>query len=98
MLLSSPHARRILEATLRPLAEYDRAHQAALVSTLRVYLDEGTNLTRSARALMVHSNTVLYRLRRIRDLSGRDPRDLRELVILYLGLQLSDLRALEPGG
>jgi sugar diacid utilization regulator len=96
MLLSSPHARRILEATLRPLVEYDRNHQAALVSTLRVYVDEGTNLTRSARALMVHSNTVLYRLRRIHDLCGRDPRDLRELVILYLGLKLADLRGLEP--
>ena len=98
MLLSSPHARRILEATLSPLREYDHAHQAALVSTLRAYLDEGTNLTRSARTLMVHSNTVLYRLRRIRELSGRDPRDLRELVILYLGLKLSDLRGLEPEG
>jgi DNA-binding PucR family transcriptional regulator len=98
MLRSSPHARRILDATLRPLIEYDRAHHAALVSTLRVYFDEGTNLTRSARALMVHSNTVLYRLRRIRELSGRDPRDLRELVILYLGLKLSDLRGLDSGG
>jgi sugar diacid utilization regulator len=98
MLRSSPHARRILEATLRPLVEYDRTHHAALVPTLRVYLDEGTNLTRSARALTVHSNTVLYRLRRIRELSGRDPRDLRELMILYLGLKLSDLRGLEPAG
>jgi sugar diacid utilization regulator len=98
MLRSSPHARRILAATLRPLIEYDLAHQAALVSTLRVYFDEGANLTRSARALMVHSNTVLYRLRRIHELSGRDPRDLRELVLLYLGLKLSDLRGLESGG
>jgi sugar diacid utilization regulator len=98
MLRSSPHARRILEGTLRPLIEYDRAHQAALVSTLRVYLDEGTNLTRSARALMVHSNTVLYRLRRIHELCGRDPRDLSELVILYLGLKLSDLRGRESTG
>jgi sugar diacid utilization regulator len=98
MLRSSPHARRILEATLRPLIEYDQAHRAALVPTLRVYFDEDTNLTRSARALMVHSNTVLYRLRRIRELSGRDPRDLRELMILYLGLKLFDLRALESEG
>jgi sugar diacid utilization regulator len=96
MLLSSPHARRILEATLRPLLEYDRDHQTALVTTLRVFLDEGTNLTRSARALMVHSNTVLYRLRRIRDLSGHDPRDLSQLVILYFALKLDDLRSVGP--
>ena len=43
-----------------------------LVETLQAYLSAGTNLTQSARMLNVHPNTVVYRLRRIRELSGRE--------------------------
>jgi sugar diacid utilization regulator len=91
MLRASPHARRILEETLRPLAEYDEARRAELIPTLRAYLEAGTNLTQSARLLMVHPNTVVYRLRRIRELSGRDPHEMADLQILFLALKLSEL-------
>jgi sugar diacid utilization regulator len=91
MLRASPHARRILEETLRPLVEYDRVRRAELIQTLRAYLGAGTNLTQSARMLMVHPNTVVYRLRRIRELSGRDPHVMGDLQILFLALKLSEL-------
>jgi hypothetical protein len=91
MLHASTHARRILADTLRPLAEYDLTHRANLVGTLRAYLAAGTNLTQSARLLMVHPNTVVYRLRRIRELSGRDPHAMDDLQVLFLALKLDDL-------
>jgi DNA-binding PucR family transcriptional regulator len=93
MLLSSAHAGRMLESILRPLLEYDRAHQAELVETLRAYLAAGTSLTRSAKTLTVHPNTVVYRLRRIRELSGRDPQSMEDLLILSLALKLMELRS-----
>jgi sugar diacid utilization regulator len=92
MLRSSPHAQRMLDAALRPLFEYDRVHLAELVETLRAYIAAGTNLTKSARLLTVHPNTVVYRLQRIRDLTGRDPRVMDELLVLFLALKLADLR------
>jgi sugar diacid utilization regulator len=98
MLRASPHARRILGETLRPLVEYDRTRRAELVQTLRAYLSAGTNLTQSARLLTVHPNTVVYRLRRIRELSGRDPHAMEDLQILFLALKLSDLSSEEPDG
>jgi sugar diacid utilization regulator len=91
MLRASSHARRILEETLRPLLEYDRTHRAELVATLRAYLSAGTNLTKSARLLTVHPNTVVYRLRRIRELCGRDPHSMEDLQILFLALKLNEL-------
>jgi sugar diacid utilization regulator len=91
MLRASPHARRILRDTLQPLLEYDQSHRSELVATLRAYLSAGPNLTRSARLLTVHPNTVVYRLRRIRELSGRDPSAMEDLQILYLALKLDDL-------
>jgi sugar diacid utilization regulator len=88
---SSPHGDRILD-TLRPLLDYDARRQADLVSTLRAYMRSGFNLTRSAELLNVHPNTVVYRLRRIRELSGRDPQNADDLLLLLLGLKLLELR------
>jgi sugar diacid utilization regulator len=90
---SSPYADRILAETMRPMIEYDRAHQCSLVTTLRTYLDTGLNLTLAAKALVVHPNTVVYRLRRIRELSGRDPRSPDDLLILSLAIKFDELRS-----
>lgn len=85
----TPHVSRILDETLQPLVRYDLAHPTALVPTLRAYVDAGFNLTRSAEVLHVHPNTVMYRLRRVKDLSGRDPHDPDDLLILSLALKLA---------
>jgi len=69
------------------------AKSAQLVPTLRAYVTCAFNLTRSAELLQVHPNTVVYRLRRIRELSGRDPQDPDDLLLLFLGLKLVELRA-----
>jgi sugar diacid utilization regulator len=88
---SSGHADRILEDTIGPLLRYDAEKHSELVPTLRAYVDAGFNLTRSAELLRVHPNTVVYRLRRIRELSGRDPQVPDDLLLLYLGLKLIKL-------
>jgi DNA-binding PucR family transcriptional regulator len=93
MLRSSPHAGRVLTDTLEPLREYDARRQAELVPTLRAYIGSGFNLTRSAGELCVHANTVVYRLKRIKELTGRDPHDPDDLLLLALGLRLWDLGA-----
>ena len=88
VLRSNPHAARIIEDALGPLRDYDERRSTALVETLRTYLDTGLSVTRSAQALSVHANTVVYRLERIRDLTGRDPRKTGDLVFLALSLRL----------
>lgn len=93
---SSRHADRILEDTIGPLVRYDAEKQSELVPTLRAYVDAGFNLTKSAELLCVHPNTVVYRLRRIRELSGRDPHVPDDLLLLYLGLKLIRLQS-SPG-
>jgi sugar diacid utilization regulator len=87
----TPHAGRVLDETLHPLVEYDLAHGTALVPTVGAYVDAGFNLTRSAEVLHVHPNTVMYRLRRVKELSGRDPHDPDDLLILFLALKLAEL-------
>ena len=88
---SSRHRDRILEATLGPLVRYDADRQGELVATLRAYVESGFNLSRSAETLNVHANTVQYRLRRIKELTGRNPFDPEDLLLLHLGLKLTEL-------
>jgi hypothetical protein len=92
MLRGSPHAQRLLERSLQPLEEYDAAHGTDLVATLQAYASARFNLTRSAEIVRVHPNTVVYRLRRIQEISGRDPHDIDDLMVLLLALKARALR------
>ena len=77
---------------LDPLVAADR--DGVFVETLRAYLTDGA-LRAVADDLFVHANTVTYRLRRVRELTGRDPRVPGQAAELVLALALLDL---ERGG
>jgi DNA-binding PucR family transcriptional regulator len=93
MLDSSVPAQRILKQTLQPLVKYDAARKSTLMKTLRAFVDARRNITKSAAALFVNPNTVVYRLQRIKELCGRDPHDPDDVLVLSLALRLADLRS-----
>jgi hypothetical protein len=64
------------------------ASQAPLLATLDAYLAHGGGLEPAARSLFVHPNTMRYRLRRIADVTGRDPWNPRDLLALTVALML----------
>jgi PucR family transcriptional regulator, purine catabolism regulatory protein len=72
---------------LAPLVEYDRHKRSDLVQTLEAYIAAGNSPSETATRLHLHRNTVLYRLRRIRELLGRDPDDPEERLGLQLALR-----------
>jgi DNA-binding PucR family transcriptional regulator len=84
-------ARRLVSPGVRRLLEADRRQGGALVQTLRAYADCGLNVSRTAQRLMVHPNTVHYRLGRVAAITGQDPRRFDDLAEL-----LTALRLLEP--
>jgi sugar diacid utilization regulator len=92
MLRASVHAKRLLLKAMQALVDYDLRHGSDLVATLQTYVDTRFNLTKSGGLLFVHPNTVVYRLRRIHELTGRDPHDVDDLLVLWLGLKTLDLR------
>jgi DNA-binding PucR family transcriptional regulator len=95
MLRLSPYADRILDSAMEALIDYDAVRQAELVSTLRAFIANGFCAARAGEALCVHPNTVAYRIRRIRELSGRDPQSPDDLLFFLLGLKLLDMRSAE---
>ena len=56
---------RFADATLEPLAAYDRKHKTDLLKTLRLYFDVGENVKEAAERLSVHRHTIFYRLNQI---------------------------------
>jgi DNA-binding PucR family transcriptional regulator len=93
MLHASGDAQRLLLNAMQALVDYDVRHSSDLVATLQTYVNTRFNLTKSGALLFVHPNTVVYRLRRIHELTGRDPHDVEDLLVLWLGLKTLDLRA-----
>ena len=67
-----------------------RAQDAALVETLRVYLDSFGDIGAVAHSLRVHPNTVRYRVRRIEKLLSTSLADPEVRLLLSLGLRVSD--------
>jgi len=85
---ASPSARSRLREVMTTLHDYDRSRRSDLVATLRAYVAARFNFRRTGEALYINANTVTYRLRRIRELTGRDPRNPDDLLELWLALQL----------
>lgn len=87
--MAGDHAARALlvEEIYRPLEEAG----SALLETLSVYLEQASSLEGAARMLFVHPNTVRYRLRRVTDVTGWSPSDVRSAFTLRIALMLGRL-------
>jgi hypothetical protein len=66
----------------------------ALLSTAAAYLEQSPSLESTARILVVHPNTVRYRLRRIAEITDYSPVEARGAFALRLALTLGRLTTL----
>ncbi|GAA0498873.1 hypothetical protein Ade02nite_83750 [Paractinoplanes deccanensis] len=83
--------RDLARDVLRPLREFDAAHAGSLVATLRAYLDADGSVAAVADRLIVHRNTVRYRIGQIERLTGRCLTHTADRVQLWLALAASSL-------
>ena len=59
---------------VEPLERYDDEHNSQLLTSLTTFYDAGFNLHEAARRLDVHVSTLRYRLARVEELLGVDPK------------------------
>lgn len=71
---------------LQPLKEQDREHKSDFLKTVAVYLSLNGNLKESAAFLHIHTNTLMYRLNRIAELTGKSLKDTDYRTSVYLDL------------
>jgi DNA-binding PucR family transcriptional regulator len=87
-LAGDPTAAATLTATLtKPLSDAG----SVLTATLEAYLDAGGSVESCARTLFVHPNTVRYRLKRITEITGRDPTNPRDAYVLRVATTVGRL-------
>lgn len=74
------------KSLLHEIKEYDKEHCTEYYLTIRSYLLNNMNTKQMADDLVVHRNTVVYRLQRISELFNLDLTDCHEITALYLAL------------
>ncbi|HEX2172634.1 MAG TPA: helix-turn-helix domain-containing protein [Dehalococcoidia bacterium] len=77
--------------TLGALVDYDHRHKNELVKTLAAYFAAGSSPGEAAGQLHLHRNTLLYRLNRIRTITGLDLDDPDTRLSLHLALKVGEI-------
>jgi purine catabolism regulator len=85
---SLPELGDLYQQTLGDLLAYDRQNSADLVSTLNAFFEANGSPKEAAERLGVHRNTVLYRLDRIREITGFDLDDAGVRMRLQFALHV----------
>jgi sugar diacid utilization regulator len=62
-----------------------------LLESIRIYLDSGAHIARTASALRVHPNTVKYRLRKVERQTGLSFERMLDLMDLQVAIMIRDL-------
>ncbi|GAA3659272.1 PucR family transcriptional regulator [Nocardioides ginsengisoli] len=81
---------------LGPLVEHDQVHNAGLLHTLEVFFAHQRSWQKTADALHVHRQTVLYRIRKVEQITGFDVNDTADIAQLWLALQAHTLLSGPP--
>lgn len=81
----SSDVRQTLERSF-PAVVREISLSAEQIATLEIFFAHHLNISETARALFVHRNTLLYRLDKIAEQTGLDPRHLENAVLLRLAL------------
>jgi hypothetical protein len=89
-LRSDDTARRLVDPRVRAFLDADRRRGRVLTATIQAFAAADLNLRVAAERLQVHPNTAQYRLRRIEERSGRNPRCLSDLLHLLVAIALDD--------
>ena len=91
LLEYSPELAAFCQETIGKLIEYDRTQGTDLIETLSSYFAHKGNLSQTAEALFVHRNTLLYRMERIREISGLELDNPETRLSIQLALRANRL-------
>lgn len=85
-----PNIITFCKETLGIFQSSDKEFSSSYILTLREYLSCGGNLKQTAEVLFIHRNTLVYRLEKMSELSGKKLTDLEYRVDLSIALKVAD--------
>lgn len=89
LLLNIPTSKQshYIQHIIGPLLHSD-PDKNTWIQTLEAYFDNNQSLKKTADALFIHRNTLLFRLNRIAEITGFNPQNLKDAITLYTALTL----------
>lgn len=86
--MEHPEILRMEERFVKPIREYDTAHNTKLLETLSTYFGTEQNLRETAACMYTHYNTISYRMEKIRELLALPKWDAEIQLQLQIALKL----------
>lgn len=80
-------SRAAIRHVLGPIIDYDRENGSQLVTSLWTYLSNNRSLDKTASELYVHRQTVVYRMHRVEQLTGRRLGSMEEMANFWLAMK-----------
>ncbi len=59
-----------------------------LLETLKAFFDNNLSISKTAQVIYIHRNTLLYRLRRVKEITSLDPKKFDDAVQLRMALKM----------
>ena len=84
-------ARAAVDQVLGPLLEYDRRRGTELVRSLAVLLHRDRASQQAADDLFIHRQTLVFRMKRVEELTGRRLRSIADVAELWHALQALEM-------
>ena len=91
VLRDTEEAQVVVDRVLGSLLRYDADHGSDLTRTLDIFLTHDRSWQQAAAATGVHRQTVVYRMRRVEEITGRNLSATAHITELWLALRARDL-------
>jgi len=76
---------------LEPLVKYDKDKDSELVKTLNKFFECKGNLKKISEEMYTHYNTIIYRIQRIEDITGRSLEDHNDRLNIQISLKILEI-------
>ncbi len=90
-LAENNELKQITDATIAPIVHYSKERGIDLIHTFVVYNQHKGNVSQTARALNLHRQSLLYRLKKIENMTGCDLDNPEDMFLIDLSIRLHTL-------
>ena len=87
-------AKQLFELNLGALYQQDQARNTRYLTTLKVFLDNDRAWEKSAKQLHIHKQTLVYRIQKIQEITGRRTDSMEDIVELWIALKAGEILGL----
>ena len=94
LLENQPDLEKLYQESLGKLISQNENKD--LIPTLEAYFENNQNLTKTAKALFIHRNTLLHRMKRIGTITGSDLENPEIRLALQLALRVHKMKGSNP--